>query len=111
MRAASSKRPIEAGFPVSAANPLAASTLGPHGARCEIAGVQGAHARSLDCFGCVCSPTEIDAVDIGEQQQVIGAELARQQRACQVLVDHGLDANQGCRRCVPARVCPRRPRR
>ena len=45
------------------------------------------------------APVRVDRVDVGDDQQRVGADLDRQQRARQVLVDHGLDADAAA---VPA---------
>ena len=51
-----------------------------------------------------CAPAVVDAVDVGRHDEEVGADLAGEQLAGQVLVDHRLDAAEGA-------VLPRHPRR
>jgi hypothetical protein len=58
--------------------------------------MQGAEARrrrALDPARPGGPPTLVDAVDVGEQDQRVGAELGGEERRAQVLVDDGLDAD------------------
>ena len=87
---------------------LGAHRAGREGLRLQLL---GCHARQLALLR--LAPIEIDAIDIGGDDEQIGLHLARQQLARKIFVDHRLDADQRARAC-PAGTwsgCRRRRRR
>src|SRR4029453_3282063 len=98
-----SRPPMAARLPVVSTNRIAASTLGPMdpaanrrsrrwlGRRCPTLRCSGCATPELALLG--CGPAGVDAVDVGGHDVQVGSDLATEQLAGEVLVDHGLDTD------------------
>ncbi len=89
--AALESAPIAAIRPVSVAKRQAASTLGRIEPASNCAGSSSWAKASLRVR---CGVVALDVGHVGEQQQRVRLQLAREQRSGTVLVDHRLDAAQ-----------------